>query len=51
MIRLWRLCAGGFGGGVLPCAGGAGDQPAAMMDAFALMSVAETELKAYWNLK
>lgn len=39
MVRLWGLYrGGGFGPGHLPDAGGAGDQPAIMLDAFAIMS-------------
>ncbi len=40
MIDLWQLCrvnAGPFGGRVLPCAGGPGEQPAALLDAFAML--------------
>jgi hypothetical protein len=46
LVTLWRLFkGGGMGPGPLPCAGGSGDQPAALMDAFAIMSGAEAEFK------
>ncbi len=39
MVRLWSLYRGsGMGAGHLPDAGGTGDQPAIMMDAFGLMT-------------
>jgi hypothetical protein len=45
MIGLWRLFQGsGLGAGYLPDAGGALDQPAIMMQAFALMSDFEHRL-------
>jgi|TARA_B100000315_G_C14360590_1_gene488275 hypothetical protein len=40
MIRLWRL----FREGHLPESGGAGEQAAAMLDAFGIMSAAESDL-------
>jgi hypothetical protein len=58
MVQLWRLAhpspgrIGGMAGGVIPVAGhlpdagGAGDQAAAMMDAFRLMTAAEAEATA-----
>lgn len=45
MVRLWRLAFPGTGGGHLPEAGGVMDQPAAMMDAFALIGAAARELE------
>jgi len=45
MIRLWRLYQGGLAVGHLPDAGGTLDQPAIMLDAFALMSATEHELQ------
>jgi hypothetical protein len=45
MARLWRLACPGMGAGHLPDAGGAGEQAAIMMDAFAVMSAAEAELR------
>ena len=46
-VRLWSLCRGGMGGyAVLPRAGGALDQPAWLMDAFAIMDAAECELRS-----
>ncbi len=45
MVRLWRLFRAGLGGaGYLPDPGGVFDQPAAMLEAFAIMSSAEAEL-------
>jgi hypothetical protein len=47
MVQLWRLYqGGGMGAGYLPDAGGAIDQPAAMMAAFALMNQFEAMQKA-----
>ena len=40
MVRLWRL----FREGHLPESGGAGEQAAAMLDAFGIMSAAESDL-------
>ena len=40
MVRLWRL----FREGHLPESGGAGEQSAAMLDAFGILSAAELEL-------
>lgn len=53
MLTLWRAYRGGGpglfgggGGGHLPDAGGAGDQAAVMLDAFAAMSGAAAEIEA-----
>jgi len=47
MLRLWSMARGtGLGGGVLPDAGGAHDQAAIMLEAFAIMSAADAELGA-----
>ena len=40
MVRLWRL----FKEGHLPESGGTGEQAAAMLDAFGIMTAAESEL-------
>jgi hypothetical protein len=45
LLRLWRAWQGGMGPGHLPERGGMLDQPAWLMDAFALMSKAERDMK------
>lgn len=44
-MLLWRLYQGGDGVGHLPDAGGVNDQPAWLLEAFAVMDGAEHELK------
>jgi hypothetical protein len=45
MVSLWRLFQGSeFASGYLPDSGGVMEQPAIMMDAFAVMNHAEAEL-------
>lgn len=45
VVTLWRLFqGGGMGAGLLPAAGGTLDQPAALIDAFFLMSRFERDL-------
>jgi hypothetical protein len=42
VVDLWlaaRSHAGSMGGRALPCSGAIGDQPAALMDAFALLEM------------
>ncbi len=38
VVRLWRLCRGSMGYGLLPDGGGVNDQAAWLLDAFALLS-------------
>ena len=46
MLELWRASQGGMGGaGPLPFAGGYGDQPASLMDAFRAMSDADGKIR------
>ncbi len=46
MVNLWRMFQGsGFASGHMPDEGGMMEQPALMMDAFALMNKAEQEFK------
>lgn len=45
MMRLWRMSQGGMGVGHLPEGPASLDQSILMMDAFAVMSVAEADLK------
>lgn len=45
MVQLWRLFQGGMGIGPLPDPGGTMDQPCIMLDAFAVMSSIEAELR------
>ena len=46
MMQLWYMARGnGFSAGVLPEAGGVGDQAAIMMDAFSVMNAAWAELE------
>jgi hypothetical protein len=46
MVKLWRLFTGGMAPGFLPESGGLMDQAAIMIDAFGIMSAAESDLKA-----
>lgn len=44
LVSLWQHCgAGGLGGRLLPDPGGVSDQPALVMDAFAIMDAAQHE--------
>lgn len=46
MAGLWHQHSGsGFGGGPLPFAGGAAEQPALVMEAFAVLGQATADLK------
>jgi len=46
VVRLWSLCRSPMGGVAhLPDGGGVADQSAWLMDAFAIMSAAESELR------
>lgn len=45
LVDLWRAHRGGMAPGPLPFAGGLADQPACVMESFAVMSAAETALK------
>ena len=45
MIQLWRLYQGGMGAGHLPDGGGTLVQATIMLDAFAIMSIAEAAIK------
>jgi hypothetical protein len=49
MVRLWRLYQGGTGIGHLPESGGSGEQACIMLEAFAVMSGAEAEMKPQRN--
>lgn len=44
-MQLWQVCRGEFGYAHLPDAGGASDQPAWTMDAFAVLAAADAELR------
>lgn len=41
VIRLWRICRGGMGYGLMPDAGGVNDQSAWLLDAFAALGAME----------
>lgn len=45
MVTLWRAYQGGMGSGILPDGGGLLDQANIMIEAFNIMSYAETRLK------
>ena len=45
LADLWRVHRGGMAPGPLPFAGGLADQPACVMESFAVMSAAEAALK------
>ena len=45
LVRLWAACRSGMGGyGSWPDAGGVADQPAWVLDAFAVLSAAEAAM-------
>lgn len=45
VVTLWHLCSAGMGAGHLPDSGGASEQACWLLEAFALMSAMERELK------
>lgn len=46
MLTIWLHCRRGeFGGGLLPAAGGVGDQAAIMLDALGTMDAAEAAIR------
>jgi hypothetical protein len=45
VVRLWSLSRGGMGRGWLPAAGGAGDQAAWLLAAFAVISAEDDKVQ------